>query len=268
MEDLPAHLFEYPSFCLHLIFSICFHDTSSQEVKGFLVDLCVTCQRSNLWRICCWCLRCLSDYVDLTLLLQSERHVCWCGFFVFRSSHWTWIELASYQCVCSGCFPVFGSTEPHVINTVVYVGQWLSVIHMVDLLCLHFFFVLFKCWHYTQICFSISEKLQSVSHLECCEGTATATEHLCVGVAAFIDLCSHSNNMISVLIIAIYRHTLREILAYVADWVILLGPPGRQMPDWWTLYTKSNLTFLHFTLNSRVDFLYSIVYMWILHFLQ
>lgn len=43
------------------------------------------------------------------------------------------------NCVCSGCFPVFGSTEPHVINTVVYVGQWLSVIHMVDLLCLHFF---------------------------------------------------------------------------------------------------------------------------------
>lgn len=34
---------------------------------------------------------------------------------------------------------MFGSTEPHVINTVVYVGQWLSVIHMVDLLCLHFF---------------------------------------------------------------------------------------------------------------------------------
>lgn len=142
--------------------------------------------------------------------------------------------------------------------------QWFTwLIYFVSI-----FFFLFKCWHYTQICFSISEKLQSVSHLECCEGTATATEHLCVGVAAFIDLCSHSNNMISVLIIAIYRHTPREILAYVADWVILLGPPGRQMPDWWTLYTKSNLTFLHFTLNSRVDFLYSIVYMWILHFLQ
>lgn len=74
-----------PSLCLCLSRSISLSVHMNSESLGLLKDAGLTCQVSHLWRMCCWCLWCLSDCAGLVLTEWKAGLVKVCKMYLLRS---------------------------------------------------------------------------------------------------------------------------------------------------------------------------------------